>query len=203
MSGGSDGFVKFLDHKLRIEAWFEEFDLGPIISISFEKTKEKSTIYEDEKISSEEFYCPDFIIQTKAAFIAKAKSSAFNNYDVDGMRGRIIAISQNESIQSLAVHPTKPYLAISGVSGNIHIWDYHMKEVVKVSILKGLSISCLAFDPRGEYLAVGCTNGNVKFFDAVLFTEIVHVAYRPSKACLQSLKFSHDSLFLAFSDSEK
>ncbi|KAG2373739.1 hypothetical protein C9374_011828 [Naegleria lovaniensis] len=164
VTGGSDGFVKFLDHKLRLEAWFEEFDLGPITSISFDKSRGKQRpdiAMTEEDLESmvrknDEFYCPDFIIQTRSGFLAKATSTSFSDYDVEGMKGRILVISQNESIQTLA----------------------------------------------GEYLAVGCTNGHVKFFDAVLFTEIPSLAYRPSKACIQSLKFSHDSLFLAFSDSD-
>ncbi|KAF0973805.1 hypothetical protein FDP41_007192 [Naegleria fowleri] len=210
VTGGSDGFVKFLDHKLRLEAWFEEFDLGPITSISFDKNRGKQRPdmamteedLENMVRKNDEFYCPDFIIQTRSGFLAKASSSSFSDYDVEGMKGRILVISQNESIQTLAVHPSKPYLAISGMSGNVHIWDYQLKDVLKVMVMKGLCVSSLAFDNKGEYLAVGCMNGHVKFFDAVLFTEIPSLAYRPSKACIQSLKFSHDSLFLAFSDSD-
>ncbi|KAL9656223.1 hypothetical protein ABK040_007839 [Willaertia magna] len=204
VSGGSDGFVKFLDHKLRLEAWFEEFDLGPIISISFEKNKyaESSSSTREEKKNTEEFHCPDFVIQTKSSFLVKANSASFASYDIEGMKGKIIAIGQNDTIQTLAAHPVKPYLAISGLSGNIHIWDYEKKEVLKVSILKNLFVSFLTFDPRGEYLAVGCTNGVVKFFDGVLFTELSQFSFRPSKACIQTLKFSHDSLVMAFFDSD-
>lgn len=35
VTGGEDGFVRFFDFQMRIVAWFEDLDSGPITSISF------------------------------------------------------------------------------------------------------------------------------------------------------------------------
>src|SRR5690606_33428609 len=41
VTGGEDGCVRFFDFQLRIEAWYEEFNGGPITSVSFEKIKKE------------------------------------------------------------------------------------------------------------------------------------------------------------------
>jgi hypothetical protein len=35
VSGGKDGFVRFYDPLLRIVAWFEDLEAGPITGVSF------------------------------------------------------------------------------------------------------------------------------------------------------------------------
>ena len=42
VSGGSDGFVRFYDRKLRLEAWFENINAGGITSVSFDYTGEET-----------------------------------------------------------------------------------------------------------------------------------------------------------------
>jgi WD40 repeat protein len=150
-----------------------------------------------------EFESPNFMIQTSSSYIANINSECFNSYDANAMKGGIICVGQNKTIEAIAAHPNKPYLVISGNSGNIHIWDYENKEIVKVSLLNGLITSCISFDPKGEYLVIGGTNGVIKFFEASAFIEISAFSFKPSKASIKNIKFSHDSLFIAFTDSDK
>jgi WD40 repeat protein len=223
VTGGDDGHVKFLDHQLRLEAWFEEFVAGPIMSISFNRivfSDEDSLIDFDRSDTGasfssssglkfggknriqnrEEFSCPDFIISTNLAFVIKADAKAFNDYNIKSLRGDLVLLGQEGPIQALAAHPRMPYLVISGLSGHIHLWDYFNKKVIKITELTNLHVSCLAFDPKGEYLAVGCTNGVIKILDGTQIEELQH--FRPSHAAILELKFSHDSLFIAVVDSD-
>jgi WD40 repeat protein len=101
----------------------------------------------------------------------------------------------------LAPHPRKHLIAISGLSGHIHLWDYVNKKVQQICKVNNLFISCIAYDPKGEFLAVACTNGTVKVLDGVKLEE--KLSFRPSRACILDLKFSHDSLYFAFTDSDK
>ncbi|KAL0479690.1 WD repeat-containing protein [Acrasis kona] len=224
VTGGDDGFVKFLDHKLRLEAWFEEFNEGPIMSISFDRAEEgnddsssyygynesipstKRTTTQSSNNSStkiqalEEFKSPNFIVNTSAAVVLKVNSSAFIEYDSEKLRGELIVQGQEGPIQCLASHPRKQLVAISGLSGHLHLWDYVNKRVVQLSRFKNLFVSCIAYDPKGEYLVVSCTNGVVKVLDGNKLEEIQN--FRPSRACILDLRFSHDSLCFAFTDSD-
>eukprot|EP01050_Picozoa_sp_SAG11_P014504 SAG11_NODE_1795_length_4248_cov_6.202699_3_plen_386_part_00 len=57
VTGGTDGFVRFYDFKLRMLAWFDYFNNGPVTSIDFCRTgKELPAV-----MSSENFDCEDFL----------------------------------------------------------------------------------------------------------------------------------------------
>lgn len=214
VTGGEDGHVRFLDHQLRLEAWYEEFMAGPIMSISFNKvhvSEDDSLMDFDQSDSGtisrqkfrnpqEEFSCPDFIVSTGLAFIIRAEAKAFNDYRQKNLRGELVVLGQEGAINSLATHPKKHCIVISGASGHIHLWDYQLKKVVKITELASLSVSAMAFDAKGEYLVVGCTNGVVKILDGEQIEELQH--FRPSHAAILDIKFSHDSLFIAYSDSD-
>ncbi len=89
VTGGDDGYVKFFDHKLRLEAWFEEFNEGPIVSISFDRIEklDEAELYAKkegkDKKSSEAFESPDFIVGTSAAAVLRVHSAAYIEYDAE------------------------------------------------------------------------------------------------------------------------
>jgi cilia- and flagella-associated protein 251 len=220
VTGSEDGYVRFFDHKLRLDAWFEEFNAGPIISISFEKpaneppatmiSSNESTdsrsqteasrmesrasrsshtatsiakppgadqdeMSEDGTTStgdSKDFKCPNFVVGTRTAVIVHVESSAFLTYDPEKLRGKVIVQGQSGPVQSLACHPEKPYLAISGFSGYIHIWNYLTRNLITFIRMNGLYVSAMQFDSKGSFMAVGCTNGVIKVFEAGSFKEV-------------------------------
>lgn len=126
----------------------------------------------------------------------------------------MIVQGQEGAIQCLAAHPTKPYLAISGLSGHLHLWDYTRHKVVSLTLFKNLEVISITFDPKGEYMgkifvavfdnyeAVGFSNGMVKVLK-VQEKLVECQSFKISKAIITDIVFSHDSMFFAFADSDK
>ena len=209
VTGGVEGFVRFFDHQLRIVAWFEELNGGPVISISFDrfslhqkKAKTVTELDEDEpqSFSGDEFEAPDFVVSTANAMVIDVPSASFATSDQEYQRGRLLVQGQDQPIMCLAAHPVLPRLAIAGYSGNLHLWEYSTKKVLLLSIFKNLLAHCMAFDPKAQYLAVGFTNGVVKILDANTLEEMQ--SFRSSHDCIINITFSHDSSMFAIADAE-
>ena len=70
MVGSSNGCVRFYDNQYRIEAWFEDIDIGSIHTISFSSETTQSARDDDESLvrdkddpsGGDPFECPDFIV---------------------------------------------------------------------------------------------------------------------------------------------
>lgn len=172
--------MKFFDLQLRMVAWFDALCAGPIYSISFDRAtlslQESIHLFAQDNQShlsrtgadaANAFCSPNFMIATSHAMIIDVPSASFHA----GVRstltkGRLISQGQDHAIKCVSAHPSLPRVAIAGLSGQIHLWDYVQKRVLVLSLFKQLSISCLLFDPAGTYLAVGCTSGQVKFLNA-------------------------------------
>ncbi|KPI90038.1 hypothetical protein ABL78_0898 [Leptomonas seymouri] len=196
VTGGMDGTVKFLDTKLRLVAWYEDFNGGPIVSISFDRVppitafdearvaavdEVESHLLVDGTTAASMFTAPDFMVSTAHSMIIDVPAKSFHTtggHTIKGRsgaaevaRGRLIVQGQDRSIQCLAAHPHRPHLAIGGYSGNLHIWDYDQKRVVLLSLFRNLLIRCMTFDPSGKWLVVGFTNGVIKVLDGETLEE--------------------------------
>eukprot|EP00759_Apiculatamorpha_spiralis_P029350 PhF_6_TR31520/c0_g1_i3/m.46457 len=204
VTGGVEGYVRFMDHQLRMIAWYEELNGGPIISASFARSaidgqdpvkKGASTF------TGTEFRCADFVVSTANAMILDVSSRSFATADTEFQRGKLLVQGQDHPIMGLAAHPSLPRLAIGGYSGHIHLWEYTTKKVLLLSIHKNMLIHTLAFDPKALYLAVGFTNGTVKILDANKLTDLQ--IFKPKTPdCIIHMAFSHDSQYLATADAE-
>lgn len=179
VTGGMDGQVKFLDSKLRLVAWFDELNGGPIISISFDKpstTVNENTVENAIRTSQHvmasgttaaaEFLSPDFMVSTASAMLIDVPAKAFHTGNRNLLRGKLVVQGQDQAILSVAAHPSLPRLAVAGLSGNLHLWEYQQKRVLILSLFRNLQIRCMAFDPTGGFLMVGFTNGVVKVLEA-------------------------------------
>jgi cilia- and flagella-associated protein 251 len=197
VTGGMDGTVKFLDAKLRLVAWFEDFNGGPVVSISFDRVP-PITNFEDARTAAPGeveshllingtaaaamFTAPDFMVSTAHSMIIDVPAKAFHTTGgqtsngksgaAEVARGRLIVQGQDRAVQSLAAHPRLPRLAIGGYSGNLHLWDYAQRRVVLLSLFRNLLIRCMTFDPAGKWLVVGFTNGVVKVLHAETLEEV-------------------------------
>lgn len=208
VTGGLEGFVRFLDQKLRIVAWFEELNGGPVISVSFDRHINEDNIAATASSTGAgtaadgaEFSCPDFVVSTANAMIIDVPARAFSSTDPEIQRGRLLVQGQDQPIMCVAAHPTLPRLAIAGYSGNLHLWEYTTRKVLLLSIFRNLLVHSIAFDPKAMYLAVGFTNGIVKILDANSLEEVQ--SFRPKTPdCVTMIRFSHDSHFFATADAE-
>jgi WD40 repeat protein/Ca2+-binding EF-hand superfamily protein len=205
VTGGVEGFVRFLDRQLRIVAWYEELNGGPIISVSFDKAPAQGSSNRlgdtAGTFTGDDFSAPDFVVSTANAMIIDVTASSFTSGDPEMQRGRLLVQGQDQPIMAIAAHPSLPRLAIAGYSGNVHLWEYTTRSVILLSIFRNHLVHCLAFDPKAMYLGVGFTNGVVKILDANSFDELQK--FKPkSPDCITNITFSHDSQFFATADAE-
>ncbi|CAD2217341.1 hypothetical protein AGDE_04020 [Angomonas deanei] len=212
VTGGMDGQVKFLDTRLRLVAWFEELNGGPVVSLSFDRLVQRpieETLQQTAKAmernalatgnAANTFTAPDFMISTANAMIIDVPSKSFHtNKTVNELRrGKLIVQGQDQAVQSVVSHPKLPQLAVAGLSGGLHIWDYRQRRVRMLTIFRGLLIQCMAYDPTGELLVCGFTNGTVKVLSAETLEE--KQIFKPKKPdCIVRLAFSPDSKMFVY-----
>lgn len=221
VTGGMDGSVKFLDTKLRLVAWFDELNGGPIISISFdrplntvEEARDTTTgevmdhLQVEGTTAASVFTAPDFMVSTAHSMIIDVPAKAFhtaNGAADEVVRGRLIVQGQDQSIECLAAHPKLSRVAIGGLSGNLHLWDYVQHRVLVLILFRNLYVRCIAFDPQGTILVVGFTNGLLKVLDAETFEEVQvlkPLSEERKGVTVERICFSSDGRMMATATSE-
>lgn len=63
-SGGKEGYVRFYDPLLRIVAWFEDLDAGPISGIAFSAAPPSKLAGAELADTINRFIAPDFYVST-------------------------------------------------------------------------------------------------------------------------------------------
>lgn len=135
--GTNNGTIQFYDKYFRIVAWFEDLNFSTIKSISFSKkpaepaTQEQHDPIIDQKDPTKKqeapFSCPEFLVTDDSALVCLLKSSLFEEIVGQKKKGVTLMSGIKSSVSAIAVHPTKPYLAIAGAEGFILLWDYIAK----------------------------------------------------------------------------
>lgn len=209
VTGGMDGHVKFLDTKLRVVAWYEELNGGPIISLSVDRpllSVEETVVDNEAKAernlllastaAASQFIATDFMISTANAMIVDVPFRSFHSSSKELLRGKLVVQGQDHAIHSVCTHPFLPRVAIGGLSGSLHLWDFQERRVVMLSLFRNLLIQCMLFDKKGEFLVVGFTNGVLKVLDAETLEE--RQSFKPKRQdSVLKLCFSDDSRMLA------
>lgn len=209
ITGGMDGHVKFLDTKLRVVAWYEELNGGPIISVSVDRPilSVEETIADNEvkanrttllasTAAASQFVASDFMLSTANAMIIDVPFRSFHSTSKELLRGKLVVQGQDHAIQTVCTHPFLPRVAFSGLSGTIHLWDYQERRVVMLSLFRNLYMQCMLFDKKGKFLVVGFTNGVLKILDAETLEE--RQSFKPKRQdSVIKLCFSPDSRMLA------
>lgn len=119
--GSSNGCVRFYDDQYRIQAWFEDIDLGSIHTISFSNLQEdnSSQPVADSRISNDKlrdyknFVCNDFIVVDDNARISLLKASQFEKIDKEEKKGVVLLESIVAPIVCSAIRPYSNTLVIS------------------------------------------------------------------------------------------
>eukprot|EP00796_Vickermania_ingenoplastis_P009311 gene9311-6550_t len=209
ITGGFDGHVKFLDTKLRVVAWYEELNGGPIISLSVDRpilpveetivdneTKAARNLLLASTAAASQFIATDFMISTANAMIVDVPFRSFHSASKELLRGKLVVQGQDHAIHSVCAHPFLPRVAIGGLSGSLHLWDFVERRVVMLSLFRNLLIQCMTFDKKGQFLVVGFTNGVLKVLDAETLEE--KQSFKPKRQdSVLKLCFSDDSRMLA------
>lgn len=209
ISGGMDGHVKFLDTKLRVVAWYEDLNAGPIISLSVDRpllsveesiadneTKAQRNALLASTAAASQFLAVDFMVSTANAMIVDVPFRSFHSASKKLLKGHLIVQGQDHAIHSVCTHPFLPRVAIGGLSGTLHIWDYQERRVIIISIFRNLLIQSMQFDKKGNFLVVGFTNGAMKVLNAETLEELQ--SFKPKQQdSIVKLCFSDDSRMLA------
>ncbi|CAH1800946.1 unnamed protein product [Owenia fusiformis] len=200
--GDTKGDVKFFDQNLKLANWYQDFQLGPISSLSFayiqeapEETKPDSDYPPDATIKAKQFIVKNFIIGTTTAICAHVTT--------DGSTTEVIHREHDSAVHALAVHPEETKVVIGSYSGLLQIWDYETKRVIASRYFdRGQMIRCCAFDPKAQYLGVGFTNGSVSILDALTLDDDIEEPFRYARDTVTHIAFSHDCKFMATADAE-
>jgi WD40 repeat protein len=214
--GCADGAVRFYDHSLRLEAWYEDLMAGPVNSCSF--SVQQCPLSEAGKPGSK-FWAPDFMVGTTDAFIVGVEALCFEEVNPDDRRGTLLMQGLTDYISNVACHPTRSLVAFASYNGSLQIWDYDMKLLMNLREFNPRGASAnptantaaarleasnflrpvtVAFEPRGDFVAVGFTSGHVKFLDVNTFEDIS--SFAPSTDSVFGLEFSPSGDYLTCYD---
>jgi len=171
--GSSNGSVRFYDDQYRIEAWFEDIDLGSIHTISFSDVQEDYDPQEshmtNEKIKMEKpFECRDFIVVDDRARITLLKSSLFEKIERDEKKGRILLESFVAPIVCSAVRPFANTIIVSCENSVLYEWNF-VEKPHKIQVKREFKSeevpTCLNYSPKGKFLAVGTKIGTIHMYE--------------------------------------
>lgn len=209
--GCADGAVRFYDYFLRLEAWFEDLNAGPISSISFSV---QSCPYSPTEAGQPglKFWAPDFIVGTKKAFVVGVESSIFDEIRREDRRGTLLMQGLSDAVISVSCHPVLPLVAFLCKGGILQLWNYEMKLLMnvrefspasaahnnqfeKTTISKNVQARDIAFHPSGKMLVVGFSSGVVKTLSTETLQDIQ--SFAPSTDGVEKLKFSLSGNFLS------
>jgi WD40 repeat protein len=185
-------------HDLRVAAWFEELDAGPVTSVSFAYDP---AVPAAPPTGKGQLRCPDFVVGTRQSLVVACTSSMFEDLSPEGRRGTLLVQGQNAAVHGLAAHPHLPRFASTGHSGLLQLWDYDEKRLLLLRMFDSLYGQCVAFSPDGALLAVGFTNGLVKVLAAATLQEMA--TFAEARGCVQHLAFSADGVWLAVAAADR
>jgi len=197
---GEDGAVRFYDYQFRIIAWFEDFDAGPVTSVSFANLPAPMP----QEIDG--FTVPDFVVGTSKALIVGVEAAVFNELKADRRRGTLLAQGFDAPVSGIAVHPAVSQVAVVTTKGTLALWDFIEKRLLNVRVLDHVEKripEVLVFDPSCTFLACGCSDGTLKLLDAQTFQDIRRMEFKKSLDRIIHVKFSDDGTLMATSDADR
>jgi WD40 repeat protein len=135
------------------------------------------------------------------------QSTLFEEIDPAKKKGDTIFHGLKSRINAIAVHPTKPILAIGGKMGFIITWNYLTKETIvnNFEFFDKEEPSTMEFTPDGHYLCIGNSIGHIRFVDPDTLEDLQEpckCSDRKSKAIL-NLIIASDSKHIATMDVDK
>ena len=208
---GSDGAVRFYDFSIRIMAWYEDLNAGPVTSVSFASS---AADWQQQPVDEGEFVCPDFMVGTSTSYVIGVECGLFSEIEPENRRGAVLVQGLGDEVPCIACHPTMDRLLIGVYDGTLQLWDYRSRTLLMVQELRqetqgnmggqGTSVvvrpQTIEFDPSGNALAIGMTSGMIRICDPESLQEVESFAH--SDAPITFAKFSGDSNWLAAADAQ-
>lgn len=214
--GCSDGAVRFYDFYLRLEAWFEDLNAGPVMSVSF-AIQPCPYAYNEGGQPGLKFWVPDFVVGTKDSFVVGVESRLFDEVRKEDRRGTLLMQGLSGAVTALACHPNQSLVAFLCRNGVLQLWNYELKLLINIREFANLRSAAeaekpsssagarstvtardIAFHCDGQCLAVSFSNGMVKILATGTLADLQ--TFSPSLEPIGRLKFSPSGQFLAAAD---
>lgn len=205
VSGGEDGFVRFFDSKLKLSAWFEELDAGPVTAIAFDSRG--GGVAADDEIDDgaggggvDGFSAPDMIVVTGHGRVVHLRADSFDlPSGAPGKRGVTWLEGTVGGASALAVHPFRNEIMLASSEGKLQVWDYARRRLLSTVAKEKCAGSCLTFSPDGNMVAVGCSTGHLRLLTSPPALNDVET-FRFTTASIKHVAFSPDGKMVAVAD---
>jgi len=213
--GDKDGTVRFFDYGLRLVAWFDDVNAGPVTSISFAApggavgmswVGAAARGAADAITPHGAFAIPDFVVGTARSLIVGLQGSAFARLTVAERQGTVLVQGIAGDVVGVAAHPspTVPRMVTATSSGALQLWDTGDRRLLMVRLLdtdEHIPTS-VAWDPTGDSIAVGTQGGAVLLLHAQQLTDVQKPLFHAGGA-VHHMAYSHCGRFLATGDSSR
>nr|CAH8857556.1 unnamed protein product [Trichobilharzia regenti] len=203
VTGDSSGQVKFFDCNFMLLFWYQDIKCGPINSVSFATTSlfDDFTTFIKQKdyptcatIDGEAFVVENFIVNTSNAVMISVT--------VEGGFKKLLLRDHDSDVNGISAHPILNHVAACSHSGNLKIYDYETKLLIKLkSFGSDNSIETCAYDKSGQYIAVGFVSGLLLMLDALTLNEVTNGTFDYGKGPITHIDFSYCHAYCAFADS--
>lgn len=129
--GCQDGAVRFYDFYLRLEAWFEDLNAGPVASLSF-SVQDCPYPYGEAGQPGLRFWVPEFTVGTRKGFVVGVDSATFDEVRKENRRGTLLMQGLSDAVAAISCHPSQAKVALLSRSGAIQVWNYEMKLLMNI-----------------------------------------------------------------------
>ncbi|KAF5841782.1 WD40-repeat-containing domain protein [Dunaliella salina] len=187
VSGAKDGFVRFYDPLLRIVAWFEDLEAGPVTSVSFSTALPSKLSTAELADTINRFMVPDFVVLTEESRIVEVPSASFEEFDAAKRKGVSVLDPMLADVVGVVCHPHQAELCVLGHCGSLQRWDMvdHICVARRSFTFKnpGEGANTVCYSRDGSLLVVGLDAGYVYIMNTADLTD-VHAARNTTAAIL-------------------
>ncbi|WIA32991.1 hypothetical protein OEZ86_006150 [Tetradesmus obliquus] len=173
VTGAADGLVRFFDSMLRMCAWFEELDAGPVGCVSFATKGQQrpQAVMQMHRLAA-----PDFMVSTLTGKLLSVSSESFNTTDPDNPSGAELLLEAPAcSITDIAAHPLRPeLLLLDADSGQLLRWDLASRQCLAQRQLgQDVKAARLALARDGGFVVLVCAGGQLLVLKGDTLEEVV------------------------------
>lgn len=213
--GDADGAVRFFDYGLRLVAWFDDMNAGPVTSISFAAPGgavgaswlgAAARGAADAITPQGAFSIPDFVVGTTRSLIVGMQGSAFARLTVAERQGTVLVQGMAGAVVAVAAHPDPSDTQMLTVTdtGSLQLWDLSDRRLLMVRLLDSgaYTPTAVAWDATGTTAAIGTAQGAVLVVHGSQLTD-VQEPLTAAGGAITHLAYSHCGRFLATADASR